>query len=167
MAVDATTGGATSHARGGQPRASILWLTCTWLCTHSLKDPHHSQPSPRSPHSSSGRACCPAACSSPPPVISQRHSELSHTDARIAIAGTSSCARAYSILYYNILSTLLYSTLLHLHSLTLYILCFFETAVISGVSVLPDASVLSDDSQSSAARLGGEVSLSFSRFCSF
>jgi len=33
--------------------------------------------------------------------------------------------------------------------------------VISGVSVL------SDDSQSSAARLGGEVSLSFSRFCSF
>ena len=46
-------------------------------------------------------------------------------------------------------------------------LCFFETAVISGVSVLPDVSVLSDDSQSSAARLGGEVSLSFSRFCSF
>ena len=28
-------------------------------------------------------------------------------------------------------------------------------------------SVLSIDSQSSAARLGGEVSLSFSRFCSF
>ena len=39
--------------------------------------------------------------------------------------------------------------------------------MISGVSVLPDVSVLSDDSQSSAARLGGEVSLSFSRFCSF
>ena len=36
--------------------------------------------------------------------------------------------------------------------------------MISGVSVL---SVLSDDSQSSAARLGGEASLSFSRFCSF
>ena len=39
--------------------------------------------------------------------------------------------------------------------------CFPETGVIGGVSVL------SDDSQSSAARLGGEGSLSFSRFCSF
>ena len=39
--------------------------------------------------------------------------------------------------------------------------CFPETGVIGGVSVL------SDDSQSSAARMGGEVSLSFSRFCSF
>ena len=39
--------------------------------------------------------------------------------------------------------------------------CFSETGVIGGVSVL------SIDSQSSAAWLGGEVSLSFSRFCSF
>eukprot|EP01046_Picozoa_sp_COSAG06_P041065 COSAG06_NODE_5049_length_3760_cov_3.135755_1_plen_252_part_00 len=40
-------------------------------------------------------------------------------------------------------------------------LCFFETGVIGGVSVH------SDDSQSSAARLDGGVSLSFSRLCSF
>ena len=42
--------------------------------------------------------------------------------------------------------------------------CFSETGVIGGVSVL---SIFSVDSQSSAARLGGEVSLSFSRLCSF
>ena len=42
-----------------------------------------------------------------------------------------------------------------------YNLCFFESGVIGGVSVL------SVDSQSSAARLAGGGSLSFSRLCSF
>ena len=44
---------------------------------------------------------------------------------------------------------------------TAHHLCFLETGVIGGVSVL------TVDSQSSAARLGGGVSLSFSRLCSF